>query len=167
MHRVPDEIGQKAGGVVVERLRLGNHHTARLPLVPSGLRGQGRSRGAVHHLPPALGVVPGIHHHQLTADPLHQGNGQRPAHGGVEAGHDIALLHLVGIGAGPIVVLPCGVVGGIDLGPHLLQLLKEISAVAVPDGVRPPTLEQFQGFGHHIHVGGDGDPAKFLLFFAH
>ena len=159
MHRVPDQVGQEADGVLVEGNGGGDGDTARPLVVVPVRRGNGRPGGAVHHLPPAFDVVPGVHLHQLVADPLHQGDGQGPARGGVKARHDIALLHLVGVGLGPGVILPGGVVGGVDLGVHRFQFLGIVGAVAVPDGVRPPTLEQREGLGHHVHVGGDGDTA--------
>ena len=56
--RVPDEIGQKADGVVMEGLRRGNDHRAAFGLVVPLLRSQRLSRCAVHDLPPALYVVP-------------------------------------------------------------------------------------------------------------
>ena len=72
--------------------------------------------------------------------------------------HNIALLHLVRVGFGPGVVLPGGIVGGVDLGVGGLQFLRIVRAVAVPD-VGPPAFQQGQGLGDHVHVGGDGHPA--------
>ena len=70
MDRVPDQVGQETGRVIVEGLRRGNHHRAAFGVVVPLLRGQGRSRGAVHDLPPALDVVPGVDLQQLPADAL-------------------------------------------------------------------------------------------------
>ena len=162
--RVPDQVGQKAHRIVVEGLGGVDDHAALL--IPPGSGGDRFPRGAVHHLPPALDVVPGVHLHQLAADPPHQRDGQRAARGGVEARHDVALLDLVGVGLGPGVVLPGGVVGGVDLGVGSLQLLRVVGAVAVPDGIRPPALQQLQGLGHHVHIGGDGHPAR-LMYIGH
>ena len=163
MDRVPDEVGQETDGVVVERLRRTDYHAAALPIVPPIVRGQGDAGSAVHDLPPAADVVPGVDLEQLVADPLHQGDGEGAAGGGVESGHDVALLHLFWIGLGPGVVLAGGVVGGVDLGVHPFELLRVIGAVAVADGIRAPALDQLQGFGHHVHICGDCYPAKMLF----
>ena len=167
VHGVPDDIGQEAHRIVVELLGGIHHHTARPLLIAPRRRRQGPACAAVHHLPPALDIVPGVHLQQLVGDPLHQRNGQRTAHSGVESCGDVALLHLIRVGLRPGVVLPGGVVGGVNLGVHPFQGLRVIGAVAVPDGVRPPALEKLQGLGYHVHIGGNGNPAEFLLFFAH
>ena len=167
VHRIPDEIGQEADGVVVEKLRLVQHHTAAL-LIIAPLVGRHRlAGGAVHHFPPALDVVPGVHLHQLRADALHQRDGQGSLAGSIKAGHDVALLHLVRVGLSPSVVLTGGVIGGVHLGVDAFELLGIIGAVTVPDGVRPPALQQLQSLGHHVHIGGDGDPSPVLLQITH
>ena len=155
---VPDQVGQEAHGVVVILLHVLDDHAAGIfVIVPVG-GVHDLAAGPVDDLPPALDVVPGVDFHQLVADALHQGDGQGVLHGGVEPGHDVALLHLVGVGLGPGVVLTGGVVGGVHLGVHTLEGLGVIGAVAVTDGVRAPTLEYLQGLGHHVHVSGDGYP---------
>ena len=166
VHRIPNQVGQEAHRVVVEVHRRANDHAVRFSVIPPCLRREGLPRGAVHHFPPALDVVPRIHLQELTGNPFHQRDGQRPAHGGVKPGGNIALLHLVGIGLRPGVILPGGVIGGVDLGVHALQRLWVVGAVAVPDGVRPPAVQKLQCFGHHVHVGGDGDPAEMLFIHA-
>ena len=160
---VPDQVSQESHGVVMVGLGLdGNIAVGIAPLVG----GDHFTGGAVHHFPPALDVVPGVYLHQLGADALHQGDGDAVAGGGVEAGHNVALLHLVGIGLGPGVVLTGGVVGGVDLGVSVFQFLGELGTVAVTDGVGAPFLQNFQSFGDHVHVGGDGY-AAFLQNVAH
>ena len=166
MHRVPDEVGQKADGVIVEVLRAGDGHRAGGGLVIPALRRHRLPGGAVHHLPPASYVIPAVYLQQLLADSLQKGDGQGAAGSGVKAGHDVTLLDLIGVGLGPGVVLAGGVVGGIDLGVHLFQGVRIVGAVAVPDGIGTPALQQLQGLGHHVHVGGDGHPA-FGQLFAH
>src|SRR5699024_1088887 len=156
---VPDQVGQEADGVLVEGFGLDGD--AAVGIAPPG-GGHRLAGGAVHHLPPAGDVVPGVYLHQLGADALHQGDGDRVPPGSVEAGHDVALLDLVGVGLGPGVVLAGGVVGGIDLGAGVLQLGGELGAVAVADGVGPPLLQDLQGLGHHVQVGGDGDAPFFV-----
>ena len=166
VHRIPNQVGQEAHRVVVEVHRRANDHAVRFSVIPPCLRREGLPRGAVHHFPPALDVVPRIHLQELTGNPLHQRDGQRPAHGGVKPGGNIALLHLVGIGLRPGVILPGGVIGGVDLGVHPFQSLWVVGAVAVPDGVRPPAVQKLQCLGHHVHVGGNGDPAEMLFIHA-
>ena len=167
MHRVPDEVGEEAHRVVVEGLRRVYYHAAGVRVIAPGLRGKRLARRAVHDLPPALYVVAGVHFEQLTADAAHQLYGQRSAERGVEAGHDVALLHLVGIGLGPGVVLASGVVGGIHLGVHLFELLRVIRAVAVAYCVRAPAPEQLKGLGDDIHVCGYGNSSPLGIRFAH
>ena len=167
VHGVPDEVGQKAHGVLVVGFRRGDDHAAGGLVVAPGVGGQRLAGGAVHDLPPALDVVPGVDLHQLLRDALHQGDAQLPAVGGVEAGHDVALLHLVRVRLGPGVVLPGGVVGGVDLRPHLGQFLGELGAVAVPNCVRPPALQDLNGLGHNVQIGGDRHAPRFQSVFAH
>ena len=153
MHRVPDEVGQKTDGVLMERYGLHGHAAVRIaPL----LRRHGLTGGSVHDLPPAGDVVVGVHLHQLRADSLHQRDGDRVAGCGVETGHDVALLHLVRVCLGPCVILAGGIIGGVDLCIGILQLLRKIGAVAVADGICTPLFQNFQRFGHHVQVGGDG-----------
>ena len=52
------------------------------------------------------------------------------------------------LGLSPSVVLAGGVVGGVDLGSGVLQLLREFGAVAVADGIRAPAFQQGEGFGY-------------------
>ena len=168
MHRVPDEVSQKADGILMEGEGLFQHHAAAVSVVPPGRGGHDRPGRAVHHLPPAFDVVPGIDLYELRTDALHQRDGQRAAGGGIEAGHDVALLYLFQMGPGPGVVLPGGVVGGVDLGVHSLEGLGVVGAVAVPDGVGAPALQDLQRLWHHIHIRGDGDaPPVHLLTHRH
>src|SRR5699024_9688406 len=160
MDGVPDQVGQEADGVLVEGLGL--HRNAAAGIAPPG----GRHRlagGAVHDFPPASDVVAGVHLHQLGADALHQGDGDGVPVGGVKAGHDVALLDLVGVGFGPGVVLAGGGVSGIDLGLGTLQVGGELGAVTVADGVGDPFFQDPQSFGHVVQIGGDGYAAFFDL----
>ena len=156
---VPDEVGQKAHRILMERSRAVQYHLCRSRIITPVGGGHHRSGGAVHHLPPALDIVPGIGFHELRAHALHQGNGEGAFPGGVKAGHDIALLYLVGVLLCPCIILPGGVVGGVDLGVHPLESVGVIGAVAVPDGVGAPALQQLQCFRDHIHIRGDCDTA--------
>ena len=167
MHRVPYQVGEEAHGVVVEVLGPVDYDGAAL-LVPAPRGGVERlARRAVHDLPPALYLVAGVDLEELGADALHELYRERPARGGAEAGGDIALLHLVGVRLCPGVILAGGVIRGVDLGVHALELLGIVGAVAVAYGVGAPALEQFEGFGDYVHVGGDGDPSPVALVFAH
>ena len=113
------------------------------------------ARRAVDDFPPAGNVVAVVDLHQLAADARHQGDGQRTVRSGIERGHNVALLRFIGVRLGPGVVLAGGVVGGVDLGAGVLQLLREFGAVAVADGIRAPALRAGQGFGYcgSISVG--------------
>ena len=123
MHRVPDEVSQKTDGILMERYGLYGHTAVGVaPL----LRRHGLTGGSIHDLPPAGDVVVGVH--------LHHG----VAGGGVEAGHNVALLYLVRVCLCPCVVLAGGIVGGVDLGIRILELLREVGAVAVADGISTP-----------------------------
>ena len=135
MHRVPDEVSQKTDGILMERYGL-YRHTA-VGVAPL-LRRHGLTGGSIHDLPPAGDVVVGVHLHQLRADALHQRDGHGVAGGGVKAGHDVALLYLVRVCLCPCVVLAGGIVGGVDLGVRILELLREVGAVAVADGISTP-----------------------------
>ena len=161
MHRIPDEVGQECHGVLMERLGLVDDHAAGFLVIVPGFRGNGLACGPVHDFPPTLDVVPGVDLHQLRGNAFHQRDFQGLARGGIEAGHNIALLHLVRIGLGPGVVFPGGVVGGVDFGILPLKLCGKIGAVTVPDGIRAPTLHNFQRFGYHIQIRWDGHPANF------
>ena len=77
--------------------------------------------------------------------PVIRGHGQRTVRSGIERGHNVALLRFIGVCLSPSVVLAGGVVGGVDLGSGVLQLLREFGAVAVADGIRAPALEQVKG----------------------
>ena len=167
MHRVPDQIGQEADGVLMEGLRLLQHHAARRPVVVPLASVQHPAGGAVDDLPPALDVVPGVDLHQLGVDTLHQGNGQLVRLGHVEARHDVALLHLIGVRLGPGVVLTRGVVGRVDLRVYALELFGIVGAVAVTDGIRAPALQKSQRFRDNVYVGGDGNKSPFGLIFTH
>ena len=82
----------------------------------------------------------------------------------MEAGHDVALLHFLGIGFCPGIVLTGGVVGGVNLCILILQLGREIGAVAVTDGICTPALHDFQSLGNHIQVGGNCNTASVDIF---
>ena len=135
MHRIPDEIGKETHGILMERHRLHGH--AAIRIAPLFWRHR-LARRAIHDLPPAGDVIVGVHLHQLRADALHQRDGHGVAGGGVKAGHDVALLYLVRVCLCPCVVLAGGIVGGVDLGVRILELLREVGAVAVADGISTP-----------------------------
>ena len=164
VHRVPDEVRQKADGVLVVGDRLLDDHAAGGLVVAPGRGRDGLASGAVHHFPPAGDVVPGVGLHQFGADALHQGDGQGPFGGGVKGRHDVALLYFIGVGLGPGVVLAGGVVGGVDFGAGVFQFLGKVGAVTVTDGVGAPAVQQFQGLGHYVHIGGNGHAAAVLHF---
>ena len=123
-------------------------------IVPVG-GGDRLTRRAIYDLPPAGNIIVVVDLHQLTADAGHQRDGQRAVLGGVERGHNVALLRFIGVRLRPGVVLAGGVIGGVDLGSGVLQLLREFGAVAVADGIRAPALEQVKGFGYCVHIGGN------------
>ena len=135
MHRVPDEVSQKTDGILMERYGLYGHTAFG---VAPPLRRHGLTGGSIHDLPPAGDVVVGVHLHQLRADALHQRDGHGVAGCGVEAGHDVALLHLVRVCFCPCVILAGGIVGGVNFGIRILELLRKVGAVAVADGIGTP-----------------------------
>ena len=155
MDGIPDQVRQKAdrvlvvGGGCVDDNALGC-----CVIMPRGGI-QRLARRAVDDFPPAGNVVVVVDLHQLAADARHQGDGQRTVRSGVERGHNVALLGLIGVGLGPDVVLAGGVIGGVNFGAGVLQLLRELGAVAVADGIRAPALEQVKGFGYCVHIGGN------------
>ena len=87
VHRVPDQVGQEADRILMERHGL--HRHAAVGVAPQ-LRWHGLTGGTVHDLPPAGDVIVGVHLHQLRADALHQRDGHGVTGGGVEAGHNVA-----------------------------------------------------------------------------
>ena len=155
MDGVPNQVCQKAdrvlvvGGGCVDDNALG----CCVIMPRSGI--QRLARRAVDDFPPAGDVVVVVDLHQLAADARHQGDGQRTVRSGIERGHNVALLRFIGVCLSPGVVLAGGVVGGVDLGAGVLQLLRELGAVAVADGIRAPALEQVKGFGYCVHIGGN------------
>ena len=152
---VPDQVRQKADRVlVVGGGGVDDNAFAGGIIVPVG-GGDRLARRAVHDLPPAGNIVMVVDLHQLAADARHQGDGQCAVLGGVERGHDVALLGLIGVRLRPGVVLAGGVIGGVDLGSGVLQLLRELSAVAVADGIRAPAFEQVESFRNSVHISGD------------
>ena len=162
VHRVPDQVSQKADRILMERHGLHSH--AAVGVAPQ-LRGHRLACGAVHDFPPAGDIVVGVHLHQLRADALHQRNGHGVTGGGVEAGHNVALLHLVRVRFGPRVVLAGGVIGGVDLCVGIPQLLRKVGAVAVADGIRAPLFRDLQRFGHHVQIGRDRYAPGHSIFF--
>ena len=155
VHGIPDQVRQKADRVlVVSGGGVDDNALGCCVIMPrSGI--QRLARRAVDDFPPAGNVVVVVDLHQLTADARHQGDGQRTVRSGIERGHNVALLGFIGVRLGPGVVLAGGVVGGVDLGSGVLQLLREFGAVAVADGIRAPALEQVKGFGYCVHIGGN------------
>ena len=154
MYRIPDQVCQKTDRIFMKIIRHIDDHTA--VLIPPSPRIKRPPGGAIHYLPPACDIIPRVDLHQFTADPLHQGNGQRPSGGGVEACHNIALLDLFRIGSGPLVIFPCSIIGRIDPGIHTFEFFRVIGAVTVPDGIRSPAFQKFQGLRDHIHISGNG-----------
>ena len=155
VHGIPDQVRQKADRVlVVSGGGVDDNTLGCCVIMPrSGI--QRLARRAVDDFPPAGNVVVVVDLHQLAADARHQGDGQRTVRSGIERGHNVALLRFIGVCLGPGVVLAGGVVGGVDLGSGVLQLLREFGAVAVADGIRAPALEQVKGFGYCVHIGGN------------
>ena len=147
IHRVPHNVGQKADGVLVEG-HGADHHIAALPIITPVLYRHRRTGGAVHHFPPTLNIIISIHLQHCRVQVIHQVNLQRVLYRRMERGHNVHLLHLVRVRLGPGVVLA-----------GIFQLLGELCAVAVTQGVCAPALHNFFGLGHHIQVGGDGDSA--------
>ena len=165
MHRIPDEVREEAHRVFVIRLRRVKDDTAAFRVIAPCLRRNRLSRAAVDDLPPAADIVARVDLHQLRADALHQRNGQRAILCGVKARHDVALLHLLGVRPGPVVILAGRVIGGVDLRARIAQLLREIRAVAVADGIRAPALHDLQRLRHHVHIRRDRHAAGH--FFSH
>ena len=162
MHRVPDQIGQKADSILMERHSLyGDTAVSVAPL----FRRHRQPGGTVHDLPPTGDVVVGVHLHQFRADAFHQRDGHGVAGGGVEARHNVALLHLVRVCFGPCVILARGIIGGIDLCIGVFQLLRKIRTIAVTDGIRAPLFQNLQRFGHHIQVSRNGNAPGLALIF--
>ena len=152
---VPNQVCQKADRVlVVSGGGVDDNALGCCVIMPrSGI--QRLARRAVDDFPPAGNVIVVVDLHQLAADARHQGDGQRTVRSGIERGHNVALLRFIGVCLSPSVVLAGGVVGGVDLGSGVLQLLREFGAIAVADGIRAPALEQVKGFGYCVHIGGN------------
>ena len=166
VHGIPDQVRQKADRVlVVSGGSVDDNALGCCVIMPrSGI--QRLARRAVDDFPPAGNVVVVVDLHQLAADARHQGDGQRTVRSGIERGHNVALLRFIGVCLSPSVVLAGGVVGGVDLGAGVLQLLREFGAVAVADGIRAPALEQVKGFGTaSISVGIVTRPLVFISCF--
>jgi len=155
MYGIPNDVSQKTHGVLVVGFRRGNDHAAICLVVAPGIGGQRLTSGTIHDLPPALHIIPGVDLHQLLRDALHQGDAQLPAVGGVEAGHNVALLYLVRIRLRPSVVLAGGIVGGIDFRTHFSEFFGEFGAVAVPNCVRAPAFQNLDGLRYNVQIGGD------------
>ena len=166
VHGIPDQVRQKADRVlVVSGGGVDDNALGCCVIMPrSGI--QRLARRAVDDFPPTGNVVVVVHLHQLAADARHQGDGQRTVRSGIERGHNVALLRFIGVCLSPSVVLAGGVVGGVDLGSGVLQLLREFGAVAVADGIRAPALEQVKGFGYCVHIGGNRYTTFCIHFFS-
>ena len=165
MNRVPNQVGQKADGVLMVGDRgVDDNALSRSIVAPVG-SGDRLTRRAIHDLPPAGNIVMVVDLHQFTADARHQGDGQRTTFSGVEWRHNVALLGFVRVGLCPGVVLTGSVVGGVDLGSGVLQLLRELSAIAVADGIRAPALQQVEGFRHCVRISGNRHAPIFLTSF--
>ena len=162
MHRVPDEVGKETHSILMERHRLHGH--AAIRIAPLFWRHR-LTRGAIHDLPPAGDVIVIVYFHQLRADAFHQRDGHGLAGGGVEARHNVALLHFVRVCFGPCVILARGIIGGIDLCIGVFQFLRKIRTIAVTDGIRTPLFQNLQRFGHHIQVGRNGNAPGLALIF--
>ena len=158
---VPDQVGQKADGVLMVGGGGIDDNTLAGGIVMPVSGGDRLTRRAIHDLPPAGNIVMVVDLHQLTADACHQGDGQRTAFSGVKRRHNVALLGFVGVGLGPCVVLAGGVVGGVNLCAGVLQLLRKLSAIAVADGIRAPALQQVEGFRHCVRISGNRHAAHF------
>ena len=165
MHRVPDQIAQERHSVLVIRGRLVDDDKA--VLIAPAVRGDDLARRAVDDLPPALDVVAGVGHEQLGGEVVHQLNLQRALLGHAEAGHDVALLHLIRVRLRPGVVLAGGVVGGVNLRIHSLELGREVRAIAVADRVRAPAGKQFKRLRDDVKVGRDRHASTAFCFIAH
>ena len=152
---VPNQVCQKADRVLMVGCRGGNDNTLAFGVILPCSGIQRLARRAVDDFPPAGNVVVVVDLHQLAADARHQGDGQRTLCCRIERRHNVALLGFIGVRLGPGVVLAGGVVGGVDLGAGVLQLLRELGTVAVADGIRAPTLQQIQRFGYGVHISGD------------
>ena len=142
------------------------NHDAPVRIMPF-VRGQRLAGRAVDDLPPTADIVAGIDLQQLGREVFHQTNRQRALACRLESGHDIALLHLIGIRLRPCVVLSGGVVGRIHLCAGIAKLLREVGSVAVADRVRAPSFAQFKRFGHNVHIGRNGYAPAVLLFVHH
>ena len=165
VNRIPDEIAQEGHRVFMIRRRMLNHD-APVRIMPF-IRGQRLAGRAVDDLPPAADIVAGIDLQQLGREVFHQTDRQRTLACHLESGHDIALLHLVGVRLRPRVVLAGGVVSRIHLCAGIAKLLREVGSVAVADRVRSPSFAQFKRFGHNVHIGRNGYAPAVLLLVHH
>ena len=77
VHRVPDEVAQKADRVLMVGFGIMDGHCA-VGIGPLR-RVHDRALGAVHHLPPAVDVITGVDLHQLRRHALHQRDAQLSA----------------------------------------------------------------------------------------
>ena len=155
MNRIPHDIGKEADRILMEGSGLDGDDSTTLAAAPV-IGGYHLSGRTVDNFPPAPDIVAGVRSQHIRIKPLHQGNLQGGALGGIERSHKIHLLDFVGILPRPVVVLAGGVVSGINFGVHVLQLLRKIRAVAVPEGVRAPAFHQLQRTGDNVHIGGNG-----------
>ena len=131
MNRVPHDVGQEADCIIVKWDGADDHLSVALVIVPAGCGNRLSVAFAavpagwrddlpgapVDDLPPAGDVVPGVGGQHVSVQTLHQRDAQRIRRCGVNGGHKVHLLDLVGVGFGPGVVLAGGVVGGVDLEP--------------------------------------------------
>ena len=155
MHRIPNQVRQKADRVLMVGCRGGNDNTLAFGVILPCGGIQRLACRAVDYLPPAGNVVVVVDLHQLAADARHQGDGQRTVRSGIERRHNVALLGFIGVSFGPCVVLAGSVVGGVDFSAGILQFLRELGAIAVADGICAPAFQQGEGFGYCVHIGGD------------
>ncbi len=129
MDRIPHDVGQEADRIIVKWNGADDHLSGALVIVPAGCGNRlsialaaapagwwdDLPGAPVDDLPPAGDVVPGVGGQHIPVQALHQGDAQRIRRCGVNGGHEVHLLDLVGVGFGPVVVLAGGVVGGVDL----------------------------------------------------
>ena len=114
MYRVPDQKSQETHRILV----IGNspdHHLPRCLLIFPLIHRHHFSRGSVHHLPPTLGGINGIHPQLLGVETLHKFYSKLAAPGRHPVADQVLLLDFLRIFHSPVIVFSGSIVSGVNL----------------------------------------------------
>ena len=114
MHRIPEDIREKAHRIIVERHGLYRHVPACFVILPR-IRVYDFTCRPVHDLPPALDVIPAVWREHIGIEPFHQMDLKLFLLRRVDRRHQIHLLDLIRILLRPGIVFSGGVVGRVYL----------------------------------------------------